>query len=72
MKKKNLYFSVYVKNELENDIEIVGSFNDIKELEIFFEKSKSYLYSLGLNKTKDLRIDLKVNDTEYRIIVDQD
>lgn len=72
MKKKNLYFSVYVKNELENDIEIMGTFNDIKELETFFEKSKSYLYSLGINKQKNLRIDLKVKDINYCIIVDQD
>lgn len=72
MKKKNLYFSVYVKNELENDIEIMGTFNDIKELETFFEKSKSYLYSLGINKQKNLRIDLKVKDIKYCIIVDQD
>ena len=72
MKKKNLYFSVYVKNELENDIEIMGTFNNIKELETFFEKSKSYLYSLGINKQKNLRIDLKVKDINYCIIVDQD
>lgn len=72
MEKKKLYFSLYIKNELENDIEIIGTFNDIKELEKFFEKSKSYLYSLGVNKTKDLRIDLKINDTNYFIVVDQD
>lgn len=72
MKKKNLYFSLYIKNELENDIEIVGTFNNIKELEKFFEKSKSYLYSLGISKSKDLRIELKLNDINYFIVVDQD
>lgn len=72
MKKKNLYFSLYIKNELENDIEIIGTFNDIKELENFFEKSKSYLYSLGVNKRKGLRINIKVNNVEYCVIVDQD
>lgn len=72
MKKKNLYFSLYVKNELENDIEIVGTFNDMKELEKFFEKSKSYLYSLGINKQKDLKIEVKINNVAYCLIVDQD
>ena len=72
MEKKNLFFSVYVKNELENDIEIAGTFNNIKELETFFEKSKSYLYSLGINKQKNLRINVKIDNTEYTIIVDKD
>lgn len=72
MEKKNLYFSLYIKNDLENDIEIIGTFNDIKELENFFEKSKSYLYSLGINKQKGLRINLKVNNIDYYIVVDQD
>lgn len=72
MKKKSLYFSLYIKNELENDIEIVGTFNDIKELQEFFEKSKSYLYSLGINKQKGLRVELKVNNIDYYIVVDQD
>lgn len=72
MEKKNLYFSVYIKNEFENDIEIIGTFNDMKELEKFFEKSKSYLYSLGVAKHKDLRIEIKLNGIDYAIIVDQD
>lgn len=72
MKKKNLYFSLYIKNELENDIEIIGTFNDMKELENFLEKSKSYLYSLGVNKRKGLRVELRVNDINYYIVVDQD
>lgn len=72
MKKKELYFSLYLKNELENDIEIIGTFNSIKELENFFEKSKSFLYKLGVNKKKDLKIELKIDNKEYCLFVDQD
>lgn len=43
MEKKKLYFSLYAKNELENDIEIVGQFDTIEELKDYFEISKRYL-----------------------------
>lgn len=72
MEKKKLYFSLYSKNELENDIEILGTFNNIEELQRFFNKSKSYLYELGITKRKNLRINVKINNTEYMIIVDKD
>ena len=32
--------------QLDESITIVGTFNDMKELEKFFEKSKSYLYKV--------------------------
>jgi hypothetical protein len=72
MNKKELYFSLYVKNELENDIEIVGTFNNMEELENFFEKSKRYLYSLGVKKQKKLRINIEIDNTSYYLVVDQD
>ena len=72
MKKKNLYFSLYIKNELENDIEIKGTFDNIQELEDYFEKSKSYLYSLGISKQKNLKLNITVNNIKYYLVVDQD
>ena len=72
MKKNMLYFSLYVYNELENDIEIQGTFSNMEELQRYFEKSKSYLYELGIRKEKNLKINVKIDNTEYTIIVDND
>lgn len=72
MEKNKLYFSLYSKNELENDIEILGTFDNIKELQRYFKVSKGYLYKLGIQKRKHLKINVKIGNTEYTIIVDKD
>ena len=72
MNKKKLYFSLYAKNELENDIEIVGQFDTIEELKNYFEISKAYLYKLGIKKTKNLKMNIKINDIEYELRVDKE
>lgn len=72
MEKKNLYFSIYLKNELENDIEIVGQFDTIKDLETFFSKSKSMLFALGIKKVKGLHIEFEFDNKKYVAIVDTD
>lgn len=72
MKKKDIFFSVYIKNNLENDIEIVSTFDNMSELKNFMNVSKRYLYSLGISKTKDLRVNIKIKDVEYLVIVDED
>ena len=72
MEKNRLYFSLYSINELENDIEILGTFDSIEELQRFFNVSKSYLYKLGISKRKHLKINVKIGNNEYTIIVDKD
>lgn len=72
MEKKKLYFSLYAKNELENDIEIVGQFDTIEELKNYFEISKAYLYKLGIKKTKNLKMNIKINEKEYELRVDKE
>lgn len=71
MKKKDIFFSVYIKNNLENDIEIVSTFDSMSELKNFMNVSKRYLYSLGISKTKNLRVNIKIKDVEYLVIVDE-
>ena len=70
MQKKNLCFNIYLKNELENDIEIVGQFETIKDLETFFQKSKSTLFDLGIKKVKGLHIEIEDKGKKYVAIVD--
>lgn len=72
MEKKKLYFSLYAKNELENDIEIVGQFDSINDLKDYLEISKMHLYRLGIKKTKNLKMSIKINDTEYELRVDKE
>lgn len=72
MEKNKLYFSLYSKNELENDIEILGTFDNIEELQRYFNKSKRKLYNLGIRKQKHLKINVIIDDVEYTIIVDKD
>ena len=72
MEKNRLYFSLYSKNELENDIEILGTFDNIEELQRYFSVSKSYLYKLGIAKKKHLKINVRIGNTDYTIIVDKD
>lgn len=72
MHKKDLYFSLYVNDELENDIEIKGTFNTIEELRKYLEVSTHFLYENGIHKKKNLKISFKLNDTTYTIIVDKD
>lgn len=72
MKKKDYYFSLYVKNELENDIEIISTFDTFKDLEDFLEVSKAYLCSLGVKKQNNLRLNINIKGKEYVLIVDRE
>ena len=72
MEKKNLYFNIYIENELEHDIELVGFADDMKALSKYFEKNKSTLYALGIKKIKGLRLNIEYNNKKYLIIVDSE
>ena len=50
----------------------MGQFDTIDELKDYFEISKTYIYKLGIKKTKNLKMNIKVNETEYELRVDKD
>jgi hypothetical protein len=72
MKKNRLYFNIYIENELENDIELVGSADNMEALSFYFQRNKSRLYDLGVKKVKGLRIHLNIDGEKYLVIVDKD
>ncbi len=72
MEKKNYFFSLYSVEEMENDIEIKGTFDTVEDLTRFLKVSKQYLYSLGIKKKRNLKIEIVIDNTKYMIYVDSD
>ena len=70
MKKKCLFFSVYEEIELDNDLEIKMTADNIKELQNYFNRTEKSLYNLGIRKKKDLRQKITIDNKNYVIIVD--
>lgn len=72
MIKKNLFFSIYIDDELENDYECLTQKDNCKELSKYLGQSESSLYNLGLKKKKGLQIELCIKNKKYIIIVDSE
>lgn len=70
MKKKCLFFSVYEEVELDNDLEIKMTADNIKELQGYFNRTEKSLYNLGIRKKKDLRQKITIDNKNYVVIVD--
>lgn len=72
MKKKELYFSIYMRDELENDFELDTQKDNFKDLSKYLGQNESTLYNLGLKKKKGLQIEITIKDKTYIIIVDSE
>ena len=72
MLKKKLFFCIYNEEEIDKDLEIETTVDTIEELSKYLEKSKSFLYELGIKKKLNLRKYIYIKNKKYLIIVDKD
>ena len=72
IKKKRLFFCIYNEEEIDKDLELETIADNIEELSIYLEKSKSTLYDLGIKKKEGLRKYINIKTKRYLIIVEKD
>lgn len=72
LKKEKLFFCIYNEEEIDKDLELETIADDMKELSVYLEKSKSSLYEFGIKKKAGLRKYIKIKNKKYLVIVEKD